>query len=80
MTPMPTNVAPGVRGGFLAIATNVGAQATSGTVTFTITVPAGLTPSEIVPKDSDPPNTTWDTNRSWLGKKLEKSSVVSWKT
>jgi hypothetical protein len=58
MTPMPTNVAPGARGGFLAIATNVGAKATAGTVTFTITVPAGLTPTEVVAKDSDPPVST----------------------
>jgi hypothetical protein len=57
LTPMPAKVAEGDRGGFLAIATNVGAKATSGTATFTITLPAGLKPTEVVAKDSDPPNT-----------------------
>lgn len=48
LTPLPAAAAPGERAEYLAIATNIGAEATSGPVSLELTLPAGLAAPEAV--------------------------------
>ena len=52
--PMPSNFEPGTEAELLIVATNMGGDQTAGPVTFTDTLPAGLTPISVSAEDNAP--------------------------